>query len=162
MEIKEKMQKALNGQINKELYSGYLYLAMSAYMEDIDLPGAASWMRKQAEEEKEHAMKLFDHIVERGGRVNLEAIENPKSSWSSALEAFEEAYAHEQKVTKMINDLAKLAEEEEEFATRSFLNWFIDEQVEEESSVDEIVKKLKRVKDSSNGLLMVDKELSAR
>ena len=160
--LSDKMEEQLNEQINAEIYSGYLYYAMEAYFEDEDLTGFASWMHIQAQEELLHAQKFFDFINERGGRVELDAIEKPKKVWNSPLEAFQDAYEHETKVTDRINKLYDLALKENDHATASFLNWFIDEQVEEEASADEIVNKLKRIGDSGHGIFMLDNELGSR
>lgn len=160
--LSEKMEEKLNEQINAEIYSGYLYYAMEAYFEDEDLTGFANWMHIQAQEELLHAHKFFNFINERGGRVILDAIGKPKADWNSPLEAFQEAYEHETKVTDRINKLYDLAVKEKDHATASFLNWFIDEQVEEEASADEIVNKLKRIGDSGHGIFMFDKELGSR
>jgi ferritin len=160
--LSSKMEKALNGQINAELYSSYLYLSMAACFEAANFAGMAQWMRAQAEEEKMHAMKFFDFIVDRGGRVTLTAIDAPETEWDSPLAAFEAAYAHEQKVTGLINDLVKLARSENDAATDTFLQWFVTEQVEEEKNADGIVQKLKMVKDAPHGLLMMDSELGQR
>lgn len=160
--LKEKIEKALNEQINAELYSAYLYQSMAAYFEDKSLAGFAQWMDRQAEEEMAHARKIYDFVNERGGRVILDGIEKPKNEWNSNLEVFEDSLAHEQKVTALINDLVSLAAEEKDYATHSFLQWFVDEQVEEEDSVGEIVDKLKLVGDSTQGLFMMDDKLSER
>jgi ferritin len=160
--LSDKMEEQLNEQINAEIYSGYLYYAMEAYFEDEDLTGFASWMHIQAQEELLHAQKFFDFINERGGRVELDAIEKPKKDWNSPLEAFQDAYEHETKVTDRINKLYDLALKENDHATASFLNWFIDEQVEEEASADEIVNKLERIGDSGHGIFMLDNELGSR
>ncbi len=160
--IDKKMEKAINDQINAELYSAYLYLSMVAYFEDENLPGMATWMTAQAQEEVAHAMKFFDYINERGGRVILEAIEKPDIEWGSPLAVFEAAYKHEQYVTGRINDLVDIAEEVKDRATFNFLQWYVEEQVEEESSADEIVQKLKRIGDKSGMLYMLDKELGGR
>jgi len=160
--IKENIQKALNKQINAELYSAYLYLSMSAYFQSINLAGFANWMRVQALEEMTHADKFYNFIVERGGRVELEAIEAPPKEWSSHLAVFENAYKHEQKVTSMINDLVDLAIKEKDHASNIFLQWFVTEQVEEEASADEVVQKLKLAGDKGSGLFMIDGELSKR
>ncbi len=160
--MKEKMVSALNKQINAELYSAYLYLSMSAYFQSINLSGFANWMRCQALEEQVHAMKLYDFVNERGGRVNLTAIEEPPSYWDSPLAVFEAVYQHEQKVTGMINGLVDLAIAEKDHATNSFLQWFVTEQVEEESSADGIVQKLKLIADAPGGLFMIDNELAQR
>lgn len=160
--LSEKMQKALNGQLNAEYYSSYLYLSMAAYFESTNLPGMATWMRIQAQEEEMHAMKFFDFICDRGGRVTLAQIEAPDTEWGSPLAVFQAAYAHEQKVTGLINDLAKMARDEGDAATDIFLQWFVTEQIEEEKSADEVVQKLTRIKDAPHLLLMMDNELGAR
>ena len=160
--IAKKMQDALNGQINAEFYSSYLYLSMVAYFESINLRGFASWMRAQTGEEKNHAMKIYDFIIERGGGVTLEAIAKPVSEWKSPLAAFEAAYKHEQKVTGLINDLVELAAKEKDHATGIFLQWFVTEQVEEEKNAGEIVAKLQLLKDSAGSMYMLDKELGKR
>ncbi len=140
--IEENIEKAINDQIDAELYSAYLYLSMSANFSDQNLDGFADWMRAQADEEVQHAMKLFDYLNERGGRVELGAIEKPQKEWESPLEAFKAAYEHEKYVTERINDLYNLAEQEKDRATMNMLEWFVEEQVEEEDSVDQIVQKL--------------------
>ncbi len=160
--LSEKMQAALNKQINAELYSAYMYLAMSAYFESEDLPGMAQWMRLQYEEEVTHGLKFFDYIHERRGRVLLEPIEGVPTEWESPLAVFEAALAHEQHVTALINGLVKLAREENDYATESFLQWFVDEQVEEEASADAVVQQLRRVGDSASLLFLLDRELGQR
>lgn len=160
--LKENVEKALNEQINAELYSAYLYQSMAAYFEDESLGGFARWMDLQAEEEMAHARKIYDFVNERGGRVILEGIDKPKSEWNSSLEVFEESLAHEEKITAMINDLVALADEEKDYATRSFLQWFVDEQVEEEDSVGEIVHRLKLIGDSTQGMFMMNDKLGGR
>ncbi len=156
------INKALNDQINAELFSSYLYYAMAAYFDDIGLPGASNWMKNQAIEEMLHAHKFFIYIGERGGRVELDAIEKPQGEWASPLAAFEDAYAHEIKVTGLINGLVKLARNEDDFNTDNFLQYFVAEQVEEEASADEIVQKFKLVDESKGGLFMIDRELATR
>jgi len=160
--VDKKMLSALNKQINAELYSAYLYLSMSAYFEAANLAGCAHWMRAQAGEEQEHAMKFYKFICERRERVELTAIEAPKTTWTSALAVFEEAFAHEQKVTKMIHNLMNLALETKDYATQSMLKWFIDEQVEEEAHADGIVQKIKMIGDNTAVLLALDQELGKR
>jgi len=160
--MKDKIEKAINSQINAELYSSYLYLSMSSYFSSINFDGFASWMQVQAQEELMHAMKFYNYVVERGGRVILTAIEAPLAEWDSPLAVFEHVYAHEQKVTGLINDLVDLAIAENDHATTTFLQWFVAEQVEEESSADQIVQKLILVKDQGSGLLMLDQELGKR
>jgi len=160
--INEKMEKALNEQINAELYSAYLYQSMAAYFETRSLSGFANWMDAQAQEEMMHARKFYDYVNERGGRIELEAIEKPKSDWNSCLEVFEDSLAHEEKVTALINDLVALADQENDYASHSFLQWFVDEQVEEEDSFGEIVDRLKMIGDSAQGLFMMDDKLGSR
>jgi ferritin len=160
--IGKKMQDALNRQINEELFSSYLYLAMSADFQAKNLSGAAAWMSLQAEEERSHAMKFFHYLIERGGEVELLPIEKPQKSWKTPLDAFRDAEKHEQHITGCINSLADLAVEEKDYATQNLLQWFVNEQVEEEASVGEVVAKLEMVSDSRNGLFMMDRELGKR
>ena len=156
--LDKKMETAINNQLNAELYSSYLYLSMSAYFQSINLPGFATWMRVQAQEELVHAMKFYDFINERGGRVTLQQIEGPPTEWSSPIDVFENTYKHEQKVTGLINDLVNLAVEARDHATNIFLQWFVTEQIEEEASADEVVQRLKLVGDAKGGLFMLDRE----
>jgi ferritin len=156
------VQQALNDQVQKELHSAYIYLSMAAYFESENLPGAAHWMRGQAGEEQEHAMKIFDFIINRGGRVTLQAIDAPPATFSSPLAVFEASYAHEQKVTKSIHDLYALAVKEADYPTQVMLQWFIDEQVEEEKNASAIMAQLKTVGDSPAALFMIDRQLAAR
>ena len=160
--VSKKMEEALNGQMNAELYSAYLYLAMAAYYEDSDLPGFANWMRVQAQEELTHGMKFYDYLVQRGARVTLAAIEKPPGEWDSPLAVSEHVLTHEKKVTSLINDLVNLALEEKDHATNNFLQWFVAEQVEEEESAGGVLQKVRLASDSSSGLLMVDSELGQR
>ena len=160
--LKEKIEQALNDQLNAEMYSAYLYLSMSAYFQSLSLGGFANWMRVQAQEELVHAMKFYDFVNERGGRVTLKPIDAPETSWESPLAAFEAAYAHEQKVTALINDLVNLALGEKDHATHIFLQWFVTEQVEEEDSANEVVQKIKLMGDASGGMFMLDRELGQR
>jgi ferritin len=160
--LSKKLEEAINEQINKELYSGYLYLSMSAYCEAENLPGAANWMRSQAQEELGHAMKLFDYVNARGGRVLLKAIEMPPPVWKSPLGMFEEVLEHERKVTGLINRLYEVALSENDYATQMELQWFITEQVEEEESAGQVVEQLRRVGDQPMGLLMLDGQLGQR
>lgn len=160
--IKEKIKDAINKQINAEMYSAYLYLSMSTYFESINLKGFASWMKAQTQEEMVHAMKFYDYVNERGGKVLLTAIDAPPTQWDSTLAVFEYTYKHEQKVTGLINDLVDLAISEKDHATNNFLQWFVAEQVEEESSADEVVQKLKIAGDQGGGLFMLDRELGQR
>jgi ferritin len=156
------IEQALNDQIQKEFHSAYIYLSMSAYFEAENLPGAAHWMRHQAEEEQEHAMKIFDFLNDRGGRVALQAIGAPPATFASPLAVFEAAYAHEQKVTQSIHDLYALAVQEGDYPTQVMLQWFIDEQVEEEKNASAIVAQLHMVGDSPAALFMIDRQLAAR
>lgn len=160
--MKKTIEDALNKQINAEFYSSYLYLSMSAYFESVDLKGFAKWMNAQAQEEVIHGMKMYNFILERDGKVKLEGIEGPQIEWNSPLAAFEHTYAHEQKVTGLINDLVDLALEERDHATKNFLDWFVDEQVEEEASTGGVLKQLKFVGKDGHGLLMLDREMGQR
>lgn len=157
-----KIQEALNDQLNAELYSAYLYLSMAAYFESQNLKGFAHWMRIQAKEEVGHAMKFFDFIHERLGRVTLKEIAAPKTEWKSPLEAFEDAFKHEQHVTERIHKIFDLAKEKNDYPTQVFLHWFIEEQVEEEASADEIVQKLRMIGEDKGALLALDSQLAAR
>ncbi len=160
--MSKKMEKALNEQINAEMYSAYLYLAMAAYFESENLSGCAGWMKVQVQEETSHAMKFFGHINERRGRVILQAIDQPAKEWKSPLAAFEAAFEHEQLITGRIDDLVNLAMQEKDHATSAFLQWFVSEQVEEETSVDTIVQMLKMADKAPGALLMIDRELGRR
>ncbi|MEN8191876.1 MAG: ferritin [Bacteroidota bacterium] len=160
--LSKKIEAALNNQLNKELFSSYLYLSMAAYFEDLNLVGMSKWMRLQADEEHEHSMKFYDFIQKISGSVTLEQIDKPKTTWESPKQAFEEALAHEQFITKSINELTDLAIEEKDHSTNTFLHWFIDEQVEEEATAGEIVRKFDLIADSKSGLYMLDRELGTR
>lgn len=160
--ISANMEKALNDQINAEMFSAYLYLAMVAYFKDRNLGGFANWMTVQNQEETFHAMKLFNYLSERGGRVTLEAIEKPQFEWESPLAAMEAARQHEAYITGRINDLMNLAIEEKDHATASFLGWFVEEQVEEEDSVNEVVQKLRLLGTDGGGLFMMDRDMATR
>ena len=160
--IGKAMQDAMNEQINKELFSSYLYLSMAAYFEDRNLPGFAHWMRAQEGEEREHAMKFYDFIFERGGKVILKAIDAPKTDWKSALELFEEVAAHEAKVTASIYALYELALKEKDYPAQVMLQWFITEQVEEEKNAAEIVASLKQIEEKGTAVLMLDHRLGKR
>ncbi|NQU44047.1 ferritin [bacterium] len=160
--LKKSVEKALNEQINAELFSAYLYLSMQAYFEGVNLPGCANWMRNQALEEFTHADKFFRFIIERGGRVALQAIDAPETKWDGPQAVFVASAEHEAKVTARINGLVDLAMKEKDHATLNFLQWFVGEQVEEEAAVDQIVQKLKLVKGEGSGLFMIDQELAKR
>ncbi len=160
--LKPNIQEALNKQINAELFSSYLYLAMAAYFDSQSLAGMANWMRIQTQEELVHVMKFFDFINERDGRVLLAAIDGPKAEWTSPLDAFEAVLEHERKVTGLINDLVDLSLSERDHAANTFLQWFVTEQVEEEAAAKTIVDKLKLVGDNPVALYMLDGELAQR
>jgi ferritin len=160
--LKEKVEKLLNGQINAELYSSYLYYSMANYFDGISLPGAANWMRIQVSEELAHVEKFANYVNERRGTVKLGTIDAPPAEWDSPLAAFEAAYEHEVHVSGLVNKLVDAALKESDHATVNFLQWFVAEQVEEEASADAIVQQLKLVGDNKGGLFMVDKELAGR
>jgi ferritin len=160
--LEAKMRDALNKQINAELYSSYLYLSMAAWFESLSLRGFAHWMRVQAKEEEGHAMKFFDYVIERGGKIDLKAIEAPPKSWQNPLAAFKAVAAHEAKVTGLINTLADQAQDLHDHATGTTLHWFISEQVEEEANAAEIVAKLEMIGASSGGLFALDHQLAKR
>lgn len=160
--ISEKMNAAFNKQIKDEMYSSNLYLSMVAYFEEVGLKGFANWMRIQVQEENAHAMGLFDYLIERDGRVIVEAIDKPEFEWDSPLACFEAVYKHEQLVTSLINNLVDVAEQEKDRAAISFLQWYIKEQVEEEANCSEICAKLKLIGDDKHALLLIDQELGAR
>lgn len=158
--LSDKMQTALNNQINMELGAFYTYLSMSAHFEAEGLPGFATWMRHHAEEEMTHAMKIYDYIHRRQGRVTLQTVNAPAHEWASPLAAFEDAFEHERKVSIAIDNLVTLAREENDRATDSFLQWFVDEQVEEEEVVNDAIDRLRLVGDNGAGLYMLDRELA--
>lgn len=160
--LKQNIEKALNQQINAELYSAYLYLSMSAYFQAMNLKGFANWMRVQAMEEFSHADRFSAFVLDRGGRVQLTAIDGPPVTWKSTLAVFQDTYRHEQKVTGLINALVDLAIKEKDHATNNFLQWFVNEQVEEEAHAEELVQQLKLIGDAGQGLLMLDRELAQR
>lgn len=160
--LSSKLETALNKQINEEYYSSYLYLAMAAYLEDENLDGCAHWMRMQALEEYQHGMKIFDYVVDRGARVELQAIAAPPKEWDSPVAAFQASLEHEQYMTANINGLADLAIAEKDHATNNLMQWYIAEQVEEEASVDNILKKLAMMGGTGPGLFMMDRELMNR
>ncbi|PKL70263.1 MAG: ferritin [Methanomicrobiales archaeon HGW-Methanomicrobiales-1] len=160
--ISKTMEDALNKQVNREYYSAYLYLAMSAYFESANLKGFAKWMRIQAKEEQSHGDKILDYLMARSGKVTLGAIEAPKAKWASAGQVFEEVYAHEQKVTGMIHALVDLAIKEKDHATFEMLQWFVKEQVEEEEHSLAILEQIKCVGDVPGHLFYLDHELGKR
>jgi ferritin len=160
--LSDRIQKALNGQLNAEIYSAYLYLSMNAYFKSASLDGFANWMHAQGQEELLHAMKFYDFIHQRGGRVLLTAIDTPPTDWDSPLAVFEDTLQHEQKVTGFINELVEIAMEEHDHATQIFLHWFVTEQVEEEESVGRVLEQLKLLGDARQGLFMMDREMASR
>ena len=160
--LSKAIEEAINEQIKNELYSAYLYLSMSAYLEANNLPGFAHWMRLQNQEEVSHAMKFFDYMNDRGSRVVLQAIDQPPAEFESALDIFQKALDHEQKVTAMINRIYELAVKENDYPTQVELQWFITEQVEEEKSAGDIVEQLKMVGEHGPSLIMLDRQLGAR
>ncbi|MDR2488440.1 MAG: ferritin [Desulfovibrio sp.] len=157
-----KMFKALNEQITFEYYSSYMYLSMSAFFADLGLPGCSHWMRLQADEELLHAHKFFDFLLNRGEKVILQGIETPPNTWKDALDAFQATLKHEQLVTSRINALVELAFTSKDYASHTFLQWFISEQVEEESTVTNIISQLKLIKGDGHGLLLIDRDLGLR
>ena len=160
--ISKTIETALNKQINREFYSEFLYLAMSSYFETVSLKGFAKWMRVQAKEEHAHALKIYDYVIARGGKVTLDTLEAPKSKWASAGKVFEESYAHEQKVTGMINALVDLAIKEKDHATFEMLQWFVKEQVEEEMNASDILNQIALVGDRPGHLFALDHHLGKR
>jgi len=157
-----KMEKAINAQINAEHYSAFLYLSMSAQFADLGMPGGQQWMTTQYKEELVHAQVFFDYLIERGGRAKLEAIAKPAVKWASGTKMFADAFAHEQKVTALIHDMATLALELKDHATYQFLQWFIAEQVEEEATASDMLQKFTMAEKDAAGLYQLDKELAAR
>jgi ferritin len=160
--ISKTMQAAINEQINKEFYSSYLYLSMAAYFENKNLPGFAKWMHLQADEERGHGMKLYEHLVDRGGRVALKAVDAPAAEWISNLEVFKEVQLHEAAVTASIYNLYELALKEKDYAAQVLLHWFITEQVEEEKNAAEIVQQIELIDAKGTAVLMLDHQLGKR
>lgn len=160
--LKDSVQKALNDQVKQEFYSAHVYLSMCAWFEDQGLPGFASWMRFQYQEELGHGIKIFDFIVDRDGKVIIEGVEAPPTSWDTPLAAFESAYENEKAVSASIDELYELAGNEKDHATRVMLQWFITEQVEEEASTKQAVDRLKLAGDDSSALLVLDQQFGNR
>jgi len=160
--ISQSLADALNDQLKQELYSSYLYLSMSAFCDNQSLTGFAHWLRLQADEEREHAMKFFDFIQDRDGRAVLQAIPQPPREFGSPVNLFEQVLAHEQEVTSLIEQLYRKAVAEQDHATQIFLQWFITEQVEEEKTASQLLDTLKLAGDNKVALLMLDRELGAR
>lgn len=156
------LQKAMNDQIRKEFESAYVYLSMAAWMEDQTLPGFAAWLRQQAREEATHAMKIFDHLIDRGCRVELQPLGGPPTSFKNPLEVFEQVKRHEQGVTKSIDELYGMALDDRDYASQVFLEWFITEQVEEEKNSSQVLESVRRVGDNQAALVMLDRELGQR
>ena len=160
--LKKSVEKALNEQINAEIHSAYLYLSMSAWFQSQGLTGCANWMRIQFQEELAHGTHIFDYVCERGAKVQLTPIGEVEVEFNNVVEVFEKVLAHEQKVTALINNLVDISQKESDHATRSFLQWYVDEQVEEEANAEQILNNLKLIKGEGQGLLMMDRELQAR
>jgi len=160
--LSKSMQDAINEQIKQELYSAYLYLSMGAHCESVNLPGVAHWMKVQYQEETGHAMKFFDYVFDRGGRVVLQGIEKPPAEFRSVTEVFEKTLEHERKVTGLINQLYALAVKENDYASQEFLHWFIKEQVEEEKNATQILEQLKMIGEKGSGIIMLDRHLASR
>jgi len=162
MKLEDKMLNALNEQINKEIFSAYLYYSMAAYFDSLNLEGFANWMKVQAKEELTHAQKLYDYIYDKGGVVELDSIDKPKKEWESPLEAFKDAYEHELSVTQSIDKLVDLAKELNDHATQNFLQWFVNEQIEEEANTKKIVDTLQMIGESKTALFMFNGQLGSR
>lgn len=160
--LKKKLQDALNEQLNQEFFSAYLYLSMAAYSESVNLPGFAHWMRHQYDEEVAHAMKFYEFIHDRGGQVVLKAIEQPQTKFKGPLDLFEQTLKHERHISERIRKLYALAEKENDYESKVFLQWFITEQVEEEKTADDIIQTIKRAGEDGHALLMIDRELGSR
>lgn len=160
--ISDEMQKSLFKQLNDEFSSAYLYLAMSAYCNHIDFNGAANWLKQQYEEEQMHATRIYNYLIEQGANVALQAIPQPPNEFGTILEVFQASLRHEQKMTERLNNISDQALKEKDHATYNLLQWFVNEQVEEEATVSEIISKLKLVKEDGYGLLMIDNELGSR
>lgn len=160
--LSESIQQAINKQITFEFSASHAYMAISAYFETMALSGFARWFRVQSEEEREHALRFFDYVNDRGGRVVLGALDEPQSEFGSPLDAFEHALAHEQRVTAAIHAIYTQATQQNDYPTISMLKWFIDEQVEEEKNAEEVIQHLKLIGNDGPGLLMLDQRLGAR
>ncbi|HEX5681416.1 MAG TPA: ferritin [Desulfobacterales bacterium] len=160
--IGKKLNDAMNEQIKNELESYYIYLSMAAWLHSKALDGMGHWMRVQAHEEMLHAMKFFNHLIDRGGKVALKDLKQLKTQWKSPLEVFQDAFEHEKFISKKINDLMSIARQEKEYASEPLLAWFTDEQIEEESNASKITEQLEMIGADKSGLLMLDRELAAR
>jgi ferritin len=162
MSIKKEMQDAINDQIQAEMFSANLYLSMATWFDSEDLPGFSNWMRCQFLEETMHAIKFYNFVDERGGKAEIKALESPDTSWNSYVEAFEAVVKHEEYISERINKLVTLSRKVEDYATENLLMWYVNEQVEEEDTANNILVKLKRLKNDSNGLLRYDTEMAGR
>jgi ferritin len=162
MELSKKLEAALNEQIKEEMASAYIYLSMAAYFESANLEGFAHWMKAQSNEELEHAMKFYEYINDRGGRVVFQALEQPPTDFEGPVDAFEQTLAHEQYITGRIHKLYDQAAEENDYASQGILQWFVDEQVEEEKTASAILETLKMIGDKGQALFMMDRQLAAR
>jgi ferritin len=160
--LSKKMEKAFNDQINAEMYSSYLYLSMAAYFTEHNLSGFANWMNIQVKEENAHAMMMYNFVLERGGKISLQAIAKPDTNWKGAISIFEATLKHELHVTKLIHNLLDLALQEKDHASANFLQWFVSEQVEEEATASEVLEQLKIVEGKGHGLLLLDREMKTR
>lgn len=160
--LSKKMQDALNEQINAELYSAYIYLSMSAYFEDANLSGFANWMRAQYQEEVAHAMRFYNYVHDRGGRVLLKEIAAPQTEWKSPVDVYEHTLEHERHVSALIHKLVDLANEENDHATHQMLQWFVEEQVEEEATAEQVLEELRLIGDNKGGLFMMNREMAQR
>lgn len=160
--ISKKVQQAFNSQLNEELFSSYLYLSMAAHFEAKNLKGFAHWFRIQSQEEYGHALKFFNFILQKGGKVSLTQVATPKTEWNSIAEVFNDTLKHEQKITDLINKLVEVSMEEKDYAAHTFLQWFVTEQVEEEANVEEIIQKIEMIGDNKSGLFLLDNELGSR
>lgn len=160
--ISKKVQQAFNSQLNEELFSSYLYLSMVAHFEAKNLKGFAHWFRIQSQEEYGHALKFFNFILQKGGKVSLTQVATPKTEWNSIAEVFNDTLKHEQKITDLINKLVEVSMEEKDYAAHTFLQWFVTEQVEEEANVEEIIQKIEMIGDNKSGLFLLDNELGSR
>jgi len=160
--IPPKVRDVMNEQIKNELESSYIYLSMASYFHGLNLDGMAHWMRSQAHEETIHAMKFFDHIIDRGGEVKLLDLKQLKTAWKSPFEAWEDAYKHEQFITGKINDIMAVVRDVKDFAAEPMVSWFVSEQIEEEAGTSKIYERMKMIGESNQGLMMLDRELAAR
>ncbi len=160
--LTEDLRDLCNDQITNELYASHLYLSMAAYFDDRDLPGCAAWMRAQSDEERDHAMRFYDHLVEREGRIELEGLDAPETSWESPQAVFEEALAHEERVTGQIYEIYAAAEKNGDYALKVFLDWFVEEQVEEERTAKQILHLFRAMGDDPGAVYEIDRRLAER